>query len=160
MTLAVVAQPGRLKAVLKIPETHARDVALNQPASIDTRNGIVRGRVVRIDPAVQNGTVTVEVAFADKLPPGSRPDMSVDGTIEVERLSDVLYMNRTVNGQSESRTGLFRLESDGQHAARVPVQLGRSSVSMVEVVDGLRVGDKVILSDMSEWDSHQRVRLR
>jgi hypothetical protein len=160
MTLAVVAQPGRLKALLRIPETHTRDVALNQPAAIDTRNGIVPGRVTRIDPAVQNGTVTVEVALEDKLPPGSRPDMSIDGTIEIERLSDVLYMSRTVNGQSESRVGLFRLESDEQHAARVPVELGRSSVNMIEIIDGLRVGDKVILSDMAEWDSHERVRLR
>ena len=160
MTLAVVAQPSRLKAVLRIPETHAGDVALNQSASIDTRNGIVRGRVMRIDPAVQNGTVTVEVALEDKLPPGSRPDMSVDGTIEIERLSDVLYMSRTVNGQSESRVELFRLEPDEQHAARVPVHLGRSSVTVIEIVDGLRVGDKVILSDMAEWDGQQRVRLR
>ena len=160
MTLAVVAQPSRLKAVLRIPETQARDVVLNQPAAIDTRNGIARGRVLRIDPAVQNGTVTVDVALEGALPPGARPDMSVDGTIEVERLSDVLYMRRTVNGQSESKVGLFRLEPDGQHAARVPVRLGRGSVDAIEVVDGLRVGDKVILSDMAEWDGHKRVRLR
>jgi HlyD family secretion protein len=160
MTLAVVAQPGRLKAVLRIPETLVRDVALNQPAAIDTRNGVVRGRVSRIDPGVQNGTVTVEVVLEEALPAGARPDMSVDGTIDVERLSDVLYMGRTVNGQSESQVGLFRLEPDGQHAARVEVQLGRGSVDAIEVIDGLRAGDKVILSDMAEWDGQERVRIR
>jgi len=160
MNLAIVAQPGRLKAVLHVPETQARDVVLNQSASIDTRNGIARGHVIRIDPAVQNGTVTVEVALDGKLPPGARPDMSVDGTIEVERLSNVLYVGRPVLGDAESATHLFRLDPDGEHATRVPVRLGRGSVSEIEVAGGLRAGDKVILSDMSEWDDHKRVRLR
>ena len=160
MNLAIVAQPGRLKAVLRVPETQARDVVLNQPASIDTRNGVARGHVTRIDPAVQNGTVTVEVALEGKLPPGARPDMSIDGTIEVERLSNVLYVGRPVLGDAESTANLYRLDPDGQHASRVPVRLGRGSVSQIEVAGGLRAGDKVILSDMSEWDDHKRIRLR
>jgi len=160
MTLAVVAQPGKLKAVLHVAETQARDVVLNQPAAIDTRNGVARGRVFRIDPAVQNGTVTVEVALEGALPAGARPDMSVDGTIEVERLADVLSVGRPVNAQPDGASELFRLEPDNQHAERVPVRLGRSSVNAVEVLNGLRAGDKVILSDMSEWDDHKRIRLR
>jgi len=160
MTLAIVAQPGKLKAVLRIAETQARDVVLNQPASVDTRNGIVRGHVMRIDPAVQNGTVTVEVALDGKLPPGARPDMSVDGTIEVDRLNDVLSVGRPVNGTTETTAGLFRLDPDGSHATRVPVRLGRGSVNAIEVLGGLRAGDKVILSDMSEWDECSRVRIR
>jgi len=159
MNLAIVAQPGRLKAVLHVPETQARDVVLNQSAAIDTRNGIARGHVIRIDPAVQNGTVTVEVALEGKLPGGARPDMSVDGTIEVERLSNVLYVGRPVLGDAESATNLFRLDPDGEHATRLPVRLGRGSVSEIEVTAGLRAGDKVILSDMSEWDDHKRIRL-
>jgi multidrug resistance efflux pump len=160
MTLAVVAQPGKLKAVLHVPETQARDVVMSQPASVDTRNGVVKGRVIRIDPAVQNGTVVVEVAFDGALPAGARPDMSVDGTIEVERLNDVLYVGRPVNGNAESATKLFRLDPDGRHATRVPVRLGRGSVNAIEIRGGLKAGDQVILSDMSEWDEHDRVRLR
>jgi multidrug resistance efflux pump len=158
--LAVVAQPGRLKAVLRIPETQAKDVVLHQPATIDTRNGVVPGKVMRIDPAVQNGTVAVEVALEGPLPPGARPDLSIDGTIEVERLDDVLFVGRPAYGQAESTIGLFKLEPGGKSAARVTVRLGRSSVSTIEVVDGLQPGDVVILSDMSQWDSYDRVRLR
>lgn len=160
MTLAVVAQPGRLKAVLRIAETQARDVVPNQPALIDTRNGVAKGRVMRVDPAVQNGTVTVEVALDGGLPPGARPDMSVDGTIEVERLSNVTHVGRPVDGTAEGTAQLFRLEPDGQHAVRVPVRLGRGSADAVEILSGLKAGDRVILSDMSEWDDHARVRLR
>jgi multidrug efflux pump subunit AcrA (membrane-fusion protein) len=158
--LAKVAQPGRLKAVLQIPETQAKDVALGQPAAIDTRNGIVKGHVVRMDPSAHNGTVTVDVALDGALPPGARPDLSVDGTIEVERLKNVLYVGRPAYGQAESTVGLFKLTPDGKEAVRVNVKLGRSSVNTIEVVQGLNVNDKVIISDMSAWDSHDRVRLR
>lgn len=158
--LAVVVQPGRLKAELRIPETQARDVAVGQRAAIDTRNGIVQGRVVRIDPAVQNGTVTVDVALEGELPRGARPDLSVDGTIEIERLEDVLHVGRPAYGQAESTVGLFRLEPNGTTARRVNVRLGRSSVNTIEVVNGLQEGDIIILSDMSQWDQHDRVRLR
>lgn len=158
--LARVAQPGRLKAVLRIPETQAKDVALGQSASIDTRNGIVPGRVFRIAPSSQNGTVTVEVALEGQLPPGARPDLSVDGTIEIERLEDVLHVGRPAYGQAESTVGLFRVDPDGKSASRVNVKLGRSSVNTIEVVSGLNPGDLVIISDMSAWDSHEKVRLR
>jgi multidrug resistance efflux pump len=160
MTLAVVAQPGRLKAVLRIPETLARDVVLNQPAEVDTRNGIANGRVIRVDPAVQNGTVTVEVGLEGKLPAGARPDMSVDGTIEVERMEDVLYVGRPVYGDPESTVGLFRLDPAGRTATRVPVRLGRGSVNAMEIRGGQVEGDVVILSDMSSWDGSERVRIR
>ena len=159
-TLAVVAQPGRLKAVLRVPETQARDVSIGQPASIDTRNGIAKGRVSRIDPAVQNGTVTVDVTLEGALPAGARPDMTVDGTIEVDRLANVLHVGRPVHGAPESTVGLYRLEQDRQHASRVQVRLGRGSVNAVEVLQGLNEGDEVILSDMSEWDDHPRLRVR
>jgi HlyD family secretion protein len=158
--LAVVVQPGALKAELRIPETQARDVAVGQRASIDTRNGIIPGRVIRIDPAVQNGTVTVDVALEGELPRGARPDLSVDGTIEIERLENVVYTGRPAYGQAESTVGLFRLSPDGRTASRVSVRLGRSSVNTIEVVNGLSPGDVVILSDMSQWDSADRVRLR
>lgn len=159
-TVARVVQPGRLKAVLRIPEVQARDVAIGQPARIDTRNGIVGGRVIRIDPAAQQGTVTVDVALVEALPRGSRPDQSIDGTIEVERLPDVAYVGRPAYGQPESMVGLFKLEDGGRHAVRVNVRLGRSSVNTIQVVDGLQPGDVVILSDMSRWDGHDRVRIR
>lgn len=158
--LAVVVQPGRLKAELRIPETQAKDVVVGQRASIDTRNGVIPGRVVRIDPAVQNGTVTVDVALEGALPRGARPDLSVDGTIEIERLDDVLYVGRPAYGQAESTVGLFRVAADGESANRVNVRLGRSSVNTIEVLGGLQEGDVVILSDMSRWDSTDRVRLR
>jgi multidrug resistance efflux pump len=158
--LARVAQPGRLKAVLRIPETQAKDVVVGQPASIDTRNGIIKGRVMRIDPAAENGTVGVEVALEGELPRGARPDLSVDGTIEIERLSNVMYVGRPAYGQAESTVGIFKLDPDGKTASRVNVRLGRSSVNTIEVVQGLNVGDLVIISDMSAWDAQERVRLR
>jgi multidrug resistance efflux pump len=158
--LAVVVQPGRLKAELHIPETQAKDVVVGQRASIDTRNGLIPGRVVRIDPAVENGTVTVDVALTGALPRGARPDLSVDGTIEIERLSNVLYVGRPAYGQAESTVGLFRMEPDGEHARKVNVQLGRGSVNTIEVRGGLKEGDVVILSDMSAWDAADRVRLK
>jgi HlyD family secretion protein len=158
-TLARVVQPGRLKAVLRIPETQVRDVSIGQPASIDTRNGIVRGRVVRIDPAAQNGTVTVDVALEGALPRGARPDLSVDGTVDVEHLKNVMYVGRPAYGQPESTVGLFKLSADGEEAVRTNVRLGRGSASSIEVRGGLQPGDVVILSDMSQWDSADRVRL-
>jgi multidrug efflux pump subunit AcrA (membrane-fusion protein) len=158
--LAVVVQPGRLKAELHIPETQAKDVVVGQRASIDTRNGLIPGRVVRIDPAVENGTVTVDVALTGALPRGARPDLSVDGTIEIERLTNVLFVGRPAYGQAESTVGLFKLEPDGEHARKVNVQLGRGSVNTIEVRGGLKEGDVVILSDMSAWDAADRVRLK
>ena len=158
-TLARLVEPGKLKAVLRIPETQAKDVAIGQAAAIDTRNGIARGKVYRIDPAVQNGTVTVDVSLGGELPRGARPDLSVDGTIEVERMDDVLHVGRPAYGQANSAVGLFKLTPDGTEATRVNVRLGRTSVNTVEVVGGLEPGDKVIISDMSRWDGHDRVRV-
>jgi HlyD family secretion protein len=159
VNLARVAQPGKLKAVIKVPETQARDVQIGQPASIDTRNGVIEGRVKRVDPAVQNGTVTVDVALSGELPKGARPDLTVDGTIQLERLDDVVYVGRPAQGQADSTVGLFRIEPDGQHATRVKVRLGRASVSTIEVIDGIKPGDQVVLSDTSAWDAHERIRL-
>ena len=158
-TLARVVEPGRLKAVLRIPETQAKDVVLGQPAAIDTRNGIVRGRVSRIDPAVQNGTVTVDVRLEGELPRGARPDLSVDGTIQVERLNNVLHLGRPAYGQPNSTVGLFKLVEGGAAAVRTSVRLGRTSVNTVEILGGLQPGDKVIISDMSRWDGFERVRV-
>lgn len=157
--LAKVAQPWKLKAELKIAETQAKDIALGQPAVIDTRNGTVNGKVSRIDPAVLNGTVTVDVRLEGELPQGARPDLSVDGTILLEHLENVLNVGRPVIGQPQSTVTLFRLEPDGKHASRVQVKLGRSAVNTIEVIEGLRVGDQVILSDMSNWDNYDRIRL-
>ena len=157
-TLAVVVEPGRLKAVLRIPETQAKDITLGQAATIDTRNGIIEGQVMRIDPAVLNGTVTVDVRLTGELPRGARPDLSVDGTIQIERVSDVLFVSRPAYGQSNSSVGMFKLEDNGD-AVRVNVRLGRSSVSTIEVVEGLAEGDSVIVSDMSRWDAFDRVRI-
>jgi HlyD family secretion protein len=157
--LARVADPSRLKAELKIPETQAKDIQPGQAASIDTRNGIVAGTVVRIDPSVQNGTVTVDVTMTGALPKGARPDLSVDGTIELERLRDVLYVGRPAFGQEQSAVGLFKLQPDGG-ASRVQVKLGATSVNAVEIRSGLNVGDQVILSDMSNWDAFDRIRLQ
>lgn len=159
-TLAKVVQPGRLKAVLRIPETQARDVAVGQVASVDTRNGVVRGRVVRIDPSVQNGSVAVDVALEGPLPRGARPDLSVDGTVDIERLSNVMHVGRPASGQAESVVSMFRLSPDGSEATRVSVKLGRGSASTVEVVSGAKPGDVMILSDMSAHDGAERVRLR
>lgn len=158
--IARVADPKKLKAEIKIAETQAKDVAIGQKAAIDTRNGIVAGRVFRIDPSVQNGTVTVDVAIDDPLPQGARPDLSVDGTIEIENLRDVLYVGRPVHGQADSTIGLFKIVNDGAEAVRVNVKLGRSSVTTIEVLQGLQVGDKVILSDMSAVDNFDRIRLK
>jgi len=158
--LARVADPKKLKAEIKIAETQAKDVAPGQKATIDTRNGVVTGHVSRIDPSVVNGTVTVDVTITDPLPNGARPDLSVDGTIELENLKDVLYVGRPVHGQADSTIGIFKLVEDGSEAVRVNVKLGRSSVNTIEVVQGLKVGDKVILSDMSAWDNFDRIRLR
>jgi HlyD family secretion protein len=158
--LARVANPGRLKAELKIAETQAKDIQIGQLASIDTRNGVVEGRVIRIDPSVQNGTRTVDVSLPDTLPKGAVPDLSVDGTIELERLNDVLYVGRPAFGQEQSTVGLFKVDQEGSGAARVQVKLGRSSVNNIEVLSGLKVGDTVVLSDMSAWDAFDRVRLK
>jgi HlyD family secretion protein len=157
--LGKVAQPSHLKAELKIAETQAKDVTIGQEASIDTRNGIVKGHVSRIDPAVLNGTVTVDCKLDGPLPQGARPDLSVDGTIELERLDDVVYMGRPVFGQANSTVSLFKIEPDGKYADRVQVKLGRASVNTIEVRDGLKVGDRVILSDMSAWDNYERIKL-
>jgi multidrug resistance efflux pump len=159
-TLARVVQPGKLRAVLRVPETQARDVALGQKAEIDTRIGIVPGRVVRIDPAAQSGTVTVDVALEGPLPQGARPDLSVEGTVEIERLDNVLFVGRPAYGQQNSTVGLFKLSDGGRYAERVNVQLGRASVNTIEVLGGLVVGDSVVLSDMSRWDNVDRVRLK
>lgn len=157
--LARVARPERLKAELRIAQTQAKDIEVGQTASIDTRNGLIPGRVVRIDPAVREGTVTVDVALLGELPKGARPDLDVDGTIEIERLADVLYVGRPAYGQPDSTVGLFKLEVDGVTAVRVQVKLGRSSVTTIEVVSGLKEGDTVILSDTSAWDAFDRIRL-
>ncbi len=157
--IARVANPKRLMAEIKIPETQARDVELGQTAEIDTRNGKVSGTVVRIDPAATQGTVTVDVRLSGALPKGARPELSVDGIIELERLEDVLFVGRPVIGQSESTVGLFRVTENGREAVRTPVKLGRSSVSFIEVINGLNLGQEVILSDMSTWDAYDRVRL-
>jgi HlyD family secretion protein len=159
-TLAKVVEPDRLKAVLRVPETQMRDVRLGQRAMIDTRNGVIEGRVVRIDPAVQAAAVAVDIELEGDLPPSARPDLSVDGTIELERLPDVLYMARPAFGQAESTVELFKLTPDGKEAYRVRVQFGVSSVQAVEIRSGLEVGDRVILSDMSQWDTHDRVRIQ
>ncbi len=156
--LAKIAQPNRLKATLKIPETQVKDVAIGQVASIDTRNGIIPGHVTRIDPAAVNGTVDVDVKLEGEAP-GMRPDLSVDGTITIERLADVVFVGRPVIGQPGAKITLFKLDADNKEAQRVPVALGRSSVNTIEVVDGLKVGDQVILSDMSAQDAFNRIRL-
>ncbi|MCW5548718.1 MAG: HlyD family efflux transporter periplasmic adaptor subunit [Opitutaceae bacterium] len=158
--LARVADPTRLKAEIRIAETQAKDIAIGLPAQIDTRNGVVAGHVARIDPSVQAGTVTVDVIISDPLPRGSRPDLSVDGTIELERLDDVIHVGRPAFGQERSTVGIFRLDPDGSYATRAQVQLGRSSVNTIEIVNGLQPGDRVILSDMSQWDSADRIKLR
>jgi HlyD family secretion protein len=158
--LARVANPSRLKAEIKIAETQAKDIQLGQKAEVDTRNGVVQGRVARIDPSVQNGTRTVDVTLIGDLPKGAVPDLSVDGTIELERLNDVLFTGRPAFGQDQSVVGLFKISEDGVNAERVQVKLGRSSVNTIEVLSGLKVGDQVILSDMSAYDAYDRIRLK
>jgi HlyD family secretion protein len=163
--LGKVAQPSKLKAELKIAETQVRDIAIGQPAVIDTRlagggsNGLIEGSVSRIDPSILNGTVTVDVALKGTLPPGARPDLSVDGTIQLAKLDDVVYVGRPVFGQQDSTVQLFKLEPDGKYADKVKVLLGRSSVNTIEIKDGLKVGDQVVLSDMSQYDNSDRIRL-
>lgn len=157
--LAKVVQPEHLMASLKIPETQARDVQINEPATIDTHNGVASGTVMRVDPAVQNGTVTVDVRITGELPKGARPDLSVDGTIDLEKLDNVLYVGRPAFGQENSTISLFRLDPQGQDAVRVPVKVGRASVNAIQILEGLHEGDTVILSDMSRWDNAERIRL-
>jgi len=157
--LARVADPSRLKAELRVPETQARDVAIGLPAKVDTRNGVVDGHVIRVDPAVTNGTVLVDVAIDGELPRGARPDLSVDGTIVIDEVADALTVGRPAFGQPDSRVTLFKLNADGDAASRVAVSLGRGSVHRIEVLEGLSEGDRVILSDMSTWDAVDRVRL-
>jgi HlyD family secretion protein len=158
--IAKVAQPSRLKAEIRIPETQAKDVIIGLPVEVDTHNGVIAGRVSRIDPAAVSGNVTIDVQLTGALPPGARPDLSVDGVVELERLSDVLFVQRPVYGQANSVVGLFKLTPDGREAQRVQVRLGRVSVQTVEIVEGLGVGDRVVLSDMSAWDGHDRLRLQ
>ena len=157
--LARVGDPSRLKAELRIAETQAKDILIGQPAAIDTRNGVIAGHVSRIDPAVQQGTVTVDVVLDGELPRGARPDLTVDGTIELERLENVIYVGRPVFGQEESVVSLFKLDPESDDAVRTRVSLGRSSVNTIEVLEALEPGDQVVLSDMSQWDAFDRVRL-
>ena len=157
--LARVADPTKLKAEVKIAETQAKDIQLNQSAVIDTRNGTVKGHVTRVNPAVEQGTVTVDVAFDEPLPKGARPDLSVDGTVELERLNDVIFVGRPAFGQENNTVGIFKLVNGGSEAIRTPVKLGKSSVNTIEIQSGLQPGDQVILSDTSAWDSHERIRL-
>ena len=159
ITLAKVVQPDQLKASLKIAETQARDIQIGQPAEIDTHNGVIPGKVTRIDPAVQNGTVTVDVELAGALPQGARPDLSVDGTIDLDRMADVLYVGRPALGNENSTINLYRLSADGTSAVRVPVKVGRASVNSIQVIEGLQAGDTVILSDMSRYDANDRLRI-
>jgi HlyD family secretion protein len=159
-TLAKVVQPDQLKASLKIAETQARDVQIGQSAEVDTHNGVISGSVVRIDPAVQNGTVTVDVQLTGPLPQGARPDLSIDGTIDLDRLQNVLYVGRPAFGNESTTISLFKFESNGSTATRVPVKVGRSSVNTIQVLSGLNEGDTVILSDMSRWDAANHIQLQ
>ena len=159
-TLAQVVVPERLKAELRIPQTQARDVALGQDALVDTRTDTIMGQVIRIDPAAQDGVVVVDITLPDNLPRSARPGLAVEGIIELERLEDVLYVGRPAYGQAHSTVGLFKLVDGGSHAERVNVRLGRSSVNTIEIEEGLRIGDVVILVDMSQWDAYDRVRIR
>lgn len=158
-TLAKVVQPDQLKASLKIAETQARDIQIGQPSEIDTHNGVIEGKVMRIDPAVVNGTVTVDVELEGALPQGARPDLSVDGTIDLDRMANVLYVGRPAFGNENSTISLFKLSPDGKTAVRVPVKVGKASVNAIQVIEGLQSGDTVILSDMSRWDNTDRIRL-
>jgi HlyD family secretion protein len=160
MALAKIVQPGKLKAVIRIPETQAKDVSIGQSATVDTRNGIVKGHVARIDPASSGGTVTVDVSLDGALPNGARPDLNVDGTIQIQKLTNVIFTGRPAYGQDGATVGMFKLEADGKGAIRVQVRLGVSSVNAVQIIAGLKPGDKVILSDMTQWDNTDRVRIR
>jgi len=158
--LAKVVQPTRLKAAVKIAETQARDIQLEEKASVDTRNGVVAGHVIRIDPAAENGTVTVDIGFDGPLPRGARPDLNVDGTIELERLANVVYVQRPVHAEEEQSGTVFRIDPSGSTAHRVNVRYGRSSVTAIQIVAGLAPGDRIILSDVSQWDKYDRIRLQ
>jgi HlyD family secretion protein len=159
-TLARVVQPGRLKAEVRIPQTQAQDIAVGQVAYIDTRNDTIQGEVARIDPTVQNAAVLIDVRLPDSLPQSARPDLSIDGTVEIDRLVDVVFVGRPAFGQANARVGIFKLVEDGNYAERVSVQLGASSVNEIQILEGLEPGDIVILSPMDQWDSYERVRLR
>ena len=158
--LARVADPTKLKAQVKIAETQAKDIQIDQQAVIDTRNGVVKGHVTRVDPAVEQGTVTVDVAFDEPLPNGARPDLSVDGTVQLERLNDVVYVGRPAFGQENNTVGIFKLVGGSNDAVRTPVKLGKSSVNTIEILNGLQPGDQVILSDTSAWETRERIRLK
>jgi len=158
--LAKVVQPNHLMAELKVAETQARDVQIGEPATVDTHNGVICGTVMWVDPAVQNRSVTVYVKLTGELPRGARPDLSVDGTIDLERLDNVLYVGRPAFGQENSTITLFKLDRDGRDAIRVPVKVGRASVNSIQVLEGLHEGDTVVLSDMSRWDTNDRIRLQ
>jgi HlyD family secretion protein len=157
--LARVADPTKLKAEIKIAETQAKDIQIGEKATIDTRNGVVTGHVTRVDPAVEQGTVRVDAAIDGELPRGARPDLTIDGTIELERLDDVIYVGRPAFGQENNTVGVFKLVSGSSEAVRTPVKLGRSSVNSIEIMSGLQPGDQVILSDTSAWDAHERIKL-
>jgi HlyD family secretion protein len=157
--LARVADPTKLKAEIKIAETQAKDIQIGEKATIDTRNGVVTGHVTRVDPAVEQGTVKVDAQIDGELPRGARPDLTIDGTIELERLDDVIYVGRPAFGQENNNVSIFKLVSGSSEAVRTPVKLGRSSVNSIEIVNGLQPGDQVILSDTSAWDAHERIRL-
>jgi multidrug efflux pump subunit AcrA (membrane-fusion protein) len=158
--LAKIVQPGKLKAVIRIPETQAPGLAIGQKAVVDTRNGLVAGHVIRMDPAAQEGTVTVDIALDSTPPAGARPDISVDATITIERLSNVLYTGRPGYGQPNSTIGMFKLVEGGHYAVRIPVKLGSTSVNSVEIVNGLAEGDSVVLSDLSRYENVDRIRLK
>ena len=157
--LGKVAQPSKLKAELKIAETQVKDITIGLPAVVDTRNGLIDGHVSRIDPSIINGTVTVDVKLEGQLPPGARPDLSVDGTIQIEKLDDVLYVGKPVFGQENATVQIFKIDPDGKYAQKVKVTFGRSSVNTIEIKNGLQTGDRVILSDMSQYDAYDRIRL-
>ena len=157
--LGKVAQPSKLKAELKIAETQVKDITIGLPAVVDTRNGLIDGHVSRIDPSIINGTVTVDVKLEGQLPPGARPDLSVDGTIQIEKLDDVLYVGKPVFGQENATVTIFKIDPDGKYAQQVKVTFGRSSVNTIEIKNGLQPGDRVILSDMSQYDAYDRIRL-
>jgi HlyD family secretion protein len=158
--LARVADPTKLKAQVKIAETQAKDIQIGQQAVIDTRNGVAKGHVTRVDPAVEQGTVTVDVAFDEPLPSGARPDLSIDGTVQLERLNDVIYVGRPAFGQENNTVGIFKLVSGTNDAVRTPVKLGKSWVNTIEILEGLQLGDQVILSDTSAWETRERIRLK
>jgi HlyD family secretion protein len=160
LNIARVADPASLKAVLRVPETQIKDVRIGQPVLVDTRNGIIQGQVARIDPAAREGTFEIDATLTGPLPPSARPDLSVDGTIELERLKDVLKVGRPAFGQAQQTIGMFVLSPDGSEAERRTVRLGRNSVSTIEILDGLKEGDRVIISDTSALDSYNRIRLK